>query len=152
MPEPRSAEAEAARLLALLPHRYPMLLVDRLEAVEPGARASGYKHVSFNEPHFAGHFPGRPLMPGVLILEALAQLGAACMLSAPEHRGKLPLFTGVDACRFRRPVVPGDRLDLEITVLKFRQGFGKVDARASVGGALACEARLLFSLVENPAP
>jgi 3-hydroxyacyl-[acyl-carrier-protein] dehydratase len=139
-------------ILAVLPHRYPLLLVDRVLALEPGRRAVALKNVSANEPHFQGHFPGQPLMPGVLILEAMAQVGALLMLCTPEHRSKLALFAGVDACRFRRKVVPGDQLHIEVNLLRLRGSFGKVAASASVAGEPAAEAELLFTLTERAAP
>jgi 3-hydroxyacyl-[acyl-carrier-protein] dehydratase len=139
-------------ILAVLPHRHPLLLVDRVLALEPGRRAVALKNVSANEPHFQGHFPGHPLMPGVLILETMAQVGALLMLCTPEHRGKLALFAGVDACRFRRRVVPGDQLHIEVTLLRLRGAFGKVVATASVEGEPAAEAELLFTLTDRAAP
>ena len=139
-------------ILEVLPHRQPLLLVDRILQLEPGKRAVGLKNVSANEPHFVGHFPGQPLMPGVLILEAMAQVGALLMLHTPEHRGKLALFAGVDSCRFRRRVVPGDQLRLEVTVTRLRGNFGKEVAVATVDGEAAAEAELLFTLTERSAP
>jgi 3-hydroxyacyl-[acyl-carrier-protein] dehydratase len=139
-------------ILAVLPHRQPLLLVDRVLALEPGRRAVGLKNVSANEPQFQGHFPGQPLMPGVLILEAMAQVGALLMLCTPEHRGRLALFAGVDGCRFRRKVIPGDQLRMEVELLRLRGSFGKVRAQATVDGELAAEAELLFTLTERAAP
>ena len=114
-------------LLEILPHRQPMLLIDTLEELEPGKRAVGKKCVSYNEPYFAGHFPGEPVMPGVLIVEALAQVGAAVMLSGPEFKGKLVYFGGIEHCRFRKKVVPGDVLMLEVEMIRQKGplGFGK---------------------------
>ncbi|MEB3330668.1 MAG: 3-hydroxyacyl-ACP dehydratase FabZ [Candidatus Sericytochromatia bacterium] len=139
-------------ILAVLPHRHPLLLVDRVLTLEPGCRAVALKNVSANEPQFQGHFPGQPLMPGVLILEAMAQVGALLMLCTPAHAGKLALFAGVDACRFRRRVVPGDQLRLEVALLRLRGSFGKVRATASVEGEPAAEAELLFTLTEPAGP
>ncbi|MCX7790067.1 MAG: 3-hydroxyacyl-ACP dehydratase FabZ [Chloroflexaceae bacterium] len=136
-------------IMAIIPHRYPFLLIDRVLELEPGARAVAEKLVSANEPHFAGHFPGNPIMPGVLIVEALAQTGAVAALSLPEHRGKLAVFAGIDECRFRRVVRPGEVLRLEVNVEKFRRGVGKARGRATVEGDVACEAGLLFAITEG---
>lgn len=131
---------------AIIPHRYPFLLVDRILEVEAGKRAVGQKNVSANEPFFQGHFPGHPVMPGVLILEAMAQVGAVALLQLPEYQGKIALFAGVDNVRFRRPVVPGDQLRMEVEILKLRGGIGKGQARAYVGDTLAAEGELLFAV------
>ncbi len=133
-------------IMALIPHRYPFLLIDRVLELEPGVRAVAEKLVSANEPQFTGHFPGNPVMPGVLIVEALAQAGAVATLSLPEHAGKLVLFAGIDGCRFKRVVRPGDVLRLEVHLEKMRRGVGKGAGRATVDGELACEAELLFAL------
>lgn len=136
------------QILKVLPHRYPLLLVDRLLEHEPGKRAVGLKNVTVNEPQFTGHFPERPIMPGVLIVEAMAQLGALLMLQMAEHQGKLALFAGIDNCRFRGMVVPGDQLIMEVNVLKTRGAFGKVAAKATVEGKLVTESELLFSIID----
>lgn len=133
-------------IMAIIPHRYPFLLIDRIVELEPGLRAVGEKLVSANEPQFTGHFPGNPVMPGVLIVEAMAQTGAVAALSLPEHKGKLVLFAGIDSCRFKRIVRPGDVLRLEVSLDKLRRGVGKGSGRATVGGELACEAELLFAV------
>ncbi|GAB4433150.1 MAG: 3-hydroxyacyl-ACP dehydratase FabZ [Chloroflexi bacterium OHK40] len=138
----------AQEIMAIIPHRYPFLLIDRVLELEPGVRAVAEKLVSANEPQFTGHFPGNPIMPGVLIVEALAQTGAVAALSLPEHRGKLAVFAGIDDCRFKRIVRPGDTLRLEVSLEKFRRGIGKGAARATVEGQLACEAGLLFAVTE----
>jgi 3-hydroxyacyl-[acyl-carrier-protein] dehydratase len=136
---------DARRILATLPHRYPFLLVDRIvEVTDTGA--VGLKHVSFNEWFFQGHFPGHPIMPGVLIIEALAQVGAVALLSRPEHEGKIPFFAGIDGARFRRPVGPGDTLRLEVELTHLRGNVGKGKGRALVDGQLAAEAELMFAL------
>ena len=148
MTEPTAPVLDARAILAVLPHRYPFLLVDRILEIEPGKRAVGLKNVTANEPQFTGHFPDRPIMPGVLIIEALAQVGAVLMLQQDSHKGKLALFAGIDDCRFRRQVGPGDQLVLTVDVLKLRGSFGRVAAKATVDGHLAAEAELLFTLTE----
>lgn len=133
---------------ALLPHRYPFALVDRIVDYVPGEKAVGLKNVSFNEPHFQGHFPGRPIMPGVLIVEAMAQVGGIVLTQLPGVNG-LCLFAGIDKVRFRRPVVPGDQLIMTVELLAIkRKRFGKMQARAEVDGQLACEGELMFSVVD----
>ena len=136
----------AQEIMAIIPHRYPFLLIDRVLELEPGVRAVAEKLVSANEPQFTGHFPGNPIMPGVLMVEALAQTGAVAALSMPEHRGKLAVFAGIDDCRFKRLVRPGDVLRLEVSLERFRRGVGKASARATVEGQLAVEAGLLFAI------
>jgi len=133
---------EASDIMRILPHRYPFLLVDRIVELEPGRRALGIKAVTANEPHFTGHFPERPIMPGVLMVEALAQTAGVAVMTLAEYRGKLGLFAGIDDCRFRRMVVPGDTLRLEVTVEKLRGMFGRVRGVASVDGEVAVEATL----------
>jgi 3-hydroxyacyl-[acyl-carrier-protein] dehydratase len=135
---------EAAEIMRVIPHRYPFLLIDRVLELEPGKRVVAIKNVSANEPQFTGHFPERPIMPGVLMVEALAQAGAVAVLSLAENRGKLALFAGIDACRFRRTVLPGDTLRLEITVEKLQRMFGRAQASATVDGEVAVEATLSF--------
>jgi 3-hydroxyacyl-[acyl-carrier-protein] dehydratase len=133
----------------LLPHRYPFAMVDRIIEYVPGQRAVGIKNVTFNEPHFQGHFPGRPMMPGVLIVEAMAQVGGIVLTQLPDVEGNLFVFAGIDKVRFRRPVVPGDRLvmTLELLCVK-RRRFGKMQGRAEVDGQLVTEGELMFSLVD----
>ena len=133
---------EAADIMRILPHRYPFLLVDRIIELEPGKRAVGIKQVTANEPQFTGHFPDRPIMPGVLMVEALAQTAGVAVQTLDEYRGKLGLFAGIDDCRFKRLVTPGDTLRLEVTVEKLRGMFGRVRAVASVEGEVAAEATL----------
>lgn len=130
----------------ILPHRYPFLLVDRIIDVEDGRKAVGIKNVSVNEPYFQGHFPGYPVMPGVLIIEAMAQVGAVAILKLPEFAGKIALFAGIDKARFRRQVVPGDQLRIEVEVLKLRGTIGKSYATAYVGEEMAAEAELMFAV------
>ncbi|MBF2067176.1 MAG: 3-hydroxyacyl-ACP dehydratase FabZ [Calothrix sp. C42_A2020_038] len=132
----------------ILPHRYPFALVDKIIDFVPGKSAVGIKNITFNEPHFQGHFPGRPIMPGVLIVEAMAQVGGVVMTQVPELEGGLFLFAGIDKVRFRRQVVPGDQLIMTVELLWVKQRrFGKMQARAEVDGQLACEGELMFSLV-----
>lgn len=135
---------EAAEIMRIIPHRYPFLLVDRIVELEPGKRVVALKNVTANEPQFTGHFPERPIMPGVLMVEAMAQAGAVAVLTLPDYRGKLALFAGIDECRFRRTVVPGDTLRMEITMEKLRGMFGRAKAVASVDGEVAAEATLSF--------
>ncbi len=133
----------------LLPHRYPFSLVDRIIEYVPGERAIGIKNVTFNEPHFQGHFPGRPIMPGVLIVEAIAQVGGVVLLQMLESEGGLFLFAGIDKVRFRRQVVPGDQLVMTVEVLSIkRRRFAKMQARAEVDGELATEGELMFILAD----
>jgi len=128
----------------ILPHRYPFLLVDRILSVEEGKKAVGIKNVSVNEPFFQGHFPGYPVMPGVLIIEAMAQVAAIAALKMPEFAGKIALFAGIDKARFRRQVFPGDQLRIEAEVLKLRGTVGKSYAAAYVGEEMAAEAEMMF--------
>jgi 3-hydroxyacyl-[acyl-carrier-protein] dehydratase len=137
------------QILNLLPHRYPFALVDRVVAHEPGRMAVAIKNVTFNEPHFQGHFPGRPLMPGVLIVEAMAQVGGLIVTQMPDLPKGLFVFAGIDGVRFRRPVVPGDQLRIRCELLSLkRKRFGKVQAEATVAGELVCSGTLMFSLVD----
>lgn len=135
--------------VTVLPHRDPFLFVSEVVSVEPGSHAVGRWRLTGNEPFFAGHFPGRPTLPGVLMVESLAQLGGIAVLTDERCAGKLPLFGGVDRVRFRRQVVPGDVLDLEVTVGQLRARSGSGHGRASVTGKTACEADLLFVLVDR---
>jgi 3-hydroxyacyl-[acyl-carrier-protein] dehydratase len=135
--------------MSTIPHRYPFLLVDRLLKLEPGKRAVGIKNVSINEPFFQGHFPGIPIMPGVLVLEALAQVGACALLSQVEHRGKLVYFAGVDKFRFKKMVTPGDQLLLEVELIKIKGNIGKALGKASLNGELAAGGELIFALEER---
>lgn len=137
---------DSARILATLPHRYPFLLVDRVVEIEAGRRAVGLKNVSHNEWFFQGHFPGRPIMPGVLIVEAMAQLAAIAVLSQNGNEGQIPYFAGIDSCRFRHPVVPGDVLMLEAELTHARARVGKGHGRATVDGKVVAEADMLFAL------
>lgn len=133
----------------IIPHRYPFLLVDRVLEVEEGQRAVGIKNVSANEDFFNGHFPDYPVMPGVLIIEALAQVGAVAMLKKEENRGKLAFFAGIDGCRFKGQVKPGDQLRLEVEMTRLRGKIGKGKAVASVDGQTVAEAELMFALADK---
>jgi 3-hydroxyacyl-[acyl-carrier-protein] dehydratase len=138
------------QIMEFLPHRYPMLLIDRVTELVPGQRAVGYKNISGNEPFFTGHFPNNPLMPGVLMIEALAQLGGMSILNAGDFMRKTPYLAGIDKAKFRRPVLPGDCLHMETTVLRSKLNIGWVQAEAKVDGKLACSAQLMFSIAEAP--
>jgi beta-hydroxyacyl-ACP dehydratase FabZ len=139
------------RIQEVLPHRYPFLLIDRIVEVEPRERIVGIKNVTMNEPFFQGHFPGNPVMPGVLILEAMGQAAAVLFLDEmDELKGRFVYFAGADKVRFRRPVVPGDQLRCEVEVLRVRSKSCQVLARATVDGELAAEATLFSVLVEVP--
>ena len=131
----------------ILPHRYPFLLVDRILSIEAGKSAVGYKNVTGNEEFFNGHFPQRPVMPGVLICEAMAQVAGVLFLSQPEHKGKLPFFVGIDKIRFRKPVTPGDRLEMYVQTLKVRGNTGRVAVEAKVDGELVCDGELMFTIL-----
>jgi len=135
--------------MGLLPHRYPFALVDRVVDYEPGKTVTAIKNVTINEPHFQGHFPGRPLMPGVLIVEAMAQVGGLIVKQMPDLPKGLFVFAGIDSVRFRRPVVPGDQLVIKCELISIkRQRFGKVRGEATVEGNLVCSGELMFSLVD----
>jgi 3-hydroxyacyl-[acyl-carrier-protein] dehydratase len=133
----------------LIPHRYPFLLVDKIVELEEGKKAVGIKNVTANEPFFQGHFPDYPLMPGVLIVEAMAQVGAIAMMSIEENKGKLGVFTGIDNVRFRKEVRPGDTLKMEVELIAMRRGIGKAEAKAYVGEDLVCSGNLMFALVSK---
>jgi 3-hydroxyacyl-[acyl-carrier-protein] dehydratase len=148
MPEPIEIDAPLSigAIMKVLPHRYPMLLLDRITEIIPHKRAAGYKNVTINEAFFQGHFPGSPLMPGVYMIEALAQLGGTLILGQHDFMRRIAVLAGIDKAKFRRPVVPGDRLDMEINVLRVRSNMGWVKGEARVQGKLACSAELMFSV------
>ena len=135
-------------ILGFLPHRYPFLLIDRIVEFEPTRRLVAIKNVTINEPFFQGHFPGYPIMPGVLVVEAMAQAGGIIMLhELPDRAQKLVVFTGIERAKFRRPVTPGDQLRIEVEVLSFRPRAGRIEGKAFVDGKLACEATLTCQVV-----
>ncbi|AMD90458.1 3-hydroxyacyl-ACP dehydratase FabZ [Desulfovibrio fairfieldensis] len=147
----QSQAMDIQRILSILPHRYPFLLVDRVVECVPGSHIKAYKNVSVNEPFFQGHFPGVPIMPGVLILEALAQTGGLLAAAGMgDLADKLFLFTGLDGVKFRRQVVPGDRLDLECSNMRMKLKLCKMEARAFVDGKLAAEARITAAIGDRP--
>lgn len=133
-------------ILEIIPHRHPFMLIDTIEKLEPGVKAIGKKCVSFNEPFFAGHFPTEPVMPGVLIIEALAQVGAVAILSMPENKGKIAYFGGIKEARFKGMVKPGDVLMLETEIIRVKGPVGVGKANAYVDGKLVCKAELIFAL------
>lgn len=133
----------------IIPHRYPFLLVDRILELEEGKRAVGIKNVTANEPFFQGHFPGNPIMPGVLIVEALAQVGAVAVLSLESYKGKLAVFAGIDGLRFKKQVTPGDTLRLVAELTTLKRGIGKANATAYVGDEIAASGEMMFAIVDN---
>jgi beta-hydroxyacyl-ACP dehydratase FabZ len=137
---------DVREIMTILPHRYPMLLIDRVTELEPMQFARGYKNLTANEPMFQGHFPGNPVLPGVYMIEALAQLGGIIVLKPGDTARKLVYLVGVDKMKFRRPVVPGDRLDMEVRLGKVKRNMGLVTVEATVDGKLACSGELMFSI------
>ena len=139
---------DIVEIMSILPHRYPFLLIDRIIEIERKHRIVAIKNVTANEPHFTGHFPDYPIMPGVLMVEAIAQAGGALLLTEiPERESKLMVFTGIEGAKFRRPVVPGDQLRIEVTVLQWRSRAVKMHGIATVEGKVACEATVMCQLV-----
>lgn len=141
---------DIAQIMAIMPHRYPFLLVDRILEFEPGKRAVGLKNVTMNEEFFQGHFPGNPIMPGVLIVEHAAQVGGVLLLATTGNEGKLALFAGIDEMKFRRQVVPGDQLITEVTILRVSSRAGKVRVCCRVDGEVAAEGQYTFVLIADP--
>jgi 3-hydroxyacyl-[acyl-carrier-protein] dehydratase len=139
-------EWDIQQIQTVIPHRYPFLLVDRIIEVEPAKKAVGIKNVTMNEPYFQGHFPDYPVMPGVLIVEALAQVGACAILSVEEYKGKIAFFAGIDRVRFRGQVKPGDTLQLEVEMTRLRGKIGKGNAVARVGDNVVCTGELMFAI------
>lgn len=137
---------DTKQIMEIIPHRHPFLLIDTIEELEEGVRAVGKKCVSANEPYFAGHFPGNPVMPGVLIIEALAQVGAVAMLGMEQWKGKTAYFVGIDKAKFRRKVLPGDVLMLETKIIKVKGNIGVGEATATVDGKVAAKAELTFAI------
>ena len=137
------------KIMEVLPHRYPMLLVDRLIELEPGKRVKGVKNVTINEAFFVGHYPGMPVMPGVLIVEAMAQAGAMILLSSDEFSGQIPIIGAIDNVKFRRQVGPGDTLVSEVELLWYKSGVGKIKAVGTVDGQIAAQMELTFKLVSQ---
>ena len=143
---------DSTEIQSILPHRYPFLLVDRIEELEIGKRVIGIKNVTFNEPFFQGHFPGRPIMPGVLIIEAMAQVGGVLAFKSANQSGaKLVYFMGIDKAKFRKPVVPGDRLRFVVDVLRARHPYWKMRGEAYVEDSLVCEAELMAMVTDGTA-
>ena len=139
----------AEQIHQLLPHRYPFALVDRIIEYIPNEKAVGIKNVTFNEPYFPGHIPDRPLMPGVLQVESMAQVGGTILMQIPELKGKFFAFAGIDKARFRRPVVPGDRLIMTVELLSLKRGrIAKMQGKGEVDGQLAVQAEMLFSTID----
>ena len=136
-------------IMKILPHRYPFLLIDKVLELEPGVRAVAIKNVTVNEPQFTGHWPGNPVMPGVLMLEAMAQVGGVIIMSADGMEGKTAFFAGMDGIRFRRPVHPGDQLIITAEVVRRKGNMGKAEAVARVGDEVAVEGEFMFALVDT---
>ena len=136
----------AKEIMEIIPHRQPFLLIDTIEELEPGVKATAIKNVSYNEPYFAGHFPNEPVMPGVLIIEAMAQAGAVAILSKPENKGKTAYFAGINSAKFKKKVLPGDVLALELEIIKEKGPIGIGRGTAKVDGRLAASAELIFAI------
>jgi 3-hydroxyacyl-[acyl-carrier-protein] dehydratase len=149
---PTKQTMDINEIMSILPHRYPFLLIDRVVEIERKQRIVAIKNISFNEPQFQGHFPDYPIMPGVLMVEAIAQAGGALLLTEiPDRESKLMVFTGIDSAKFRKPVVPGDQLRIEVKVLNWRSSAVKMQGIATVDGKVACEAIVMCALVPRAA-
>lgn len=133
----------------IIPHRDPFLLVDEITGIEPGKTIKGVKYVNGEEYYFKGHFPGNPIMPGVLQVETIAQVGAVAVLMLPENKNKLMLFAGIDKARFKRLVKPGDKLEIEVELTDFRRNIGKAKGKATVGGEIACTVEIMFAVIDK---
>ena len=149
MSEEQIITLDIKQIMEMIPHRYPFILVDRVTECVLGKYCKGYKNLTINEEFFCGHFPNNPVMPGVLQLEAMAQMAAGALAPMPEYRDKLFLYAGVDGVRFRRPIIPGDRLDLETEIVKIKGPIIKVHGKGSVDGQLAVEADMMFSVIDK---
>ncbi len=143
---------DSVAIRKIIPHRYPFLLIDRVIELTPGQRAVAIKNVTANEAFFQGHFPDYPVMPGVLIVEAIAQTGAVAMLSQPGHEGQIALFAGIEKVRFKRQVVPGDTLRFEVELGQIRRNIGTGSGIATVDGEIACRGEFMFALTASPLP
>lgn len=148
MNAPASRKLTALDVMKAIPHRYPILMIDKAEIIEADKKITGFKSVSGNEPFFQGHFPGRPIMPGVLIVEAMAQTACVLFLEKPENKNKLAFFMGIDKVKFRKPVVPGDQLELKVEILRPGR-MGKAKGEAFVDGVLVTEAEFMFAIVDK---
>jgi 3-hydroxyacyl-[acyl-carrier-protein] dehydratase len=148
--EEQATILDVVAIQRIIPHRYPFLLVDRIVELIPGQKAVGIKNVSMGDSFFQGHFPNYPVMPGVLIVEAIAQVGAVAMLQDPEHQGKIAFFAGIDNVRFKRQVKPGDVLRLEVELGQIRRSIGTGAGTATVDGELACRGEFMFALAPAP--
>jgi len=150
--KPAGKTMDILEIMSILPHRYPFLLIDRVVEIEPKQRIVAIKNVTFNEPHFQGHFPDYPIMPGVLMVEAIAQAGGALLLTEiPDRANKLMVFTGIDSAKFRKPVVPGDQVRIEVKVLNWRSTAVRMQGTATVEGKVVCEATVMCALVPRAA-
>jgi len=151
--KPAAKTMDILEIMSILPHRYPFLLIDRVVEIERKQRIVAIKNVSFNEPQFQGHFPDYPIMPGVLMVEAIAQAGGALLLTEiPDRENKLMVFTGIDNAKFRRPVVPGDQVRIEVKVLNWRTSAVRMQGTATVDGKVVCEATVMCALVARAKP